>query len=132
MTKQYRELPPMQSGGTTMQLGQAMTIEQLKADLVDDILTAINNVHDMDVTLRAYAEAAADVAHAALTAKDAEITRLREALQWYGEQAHLCRLIHSGGDTGRRSLNDDGGKRAQAALATKPCHTITETLTRLE
>ena len=43
---------------------------------------------------------------------------LVEALQWYREQGHLCRLIHSGGDTGRNALAQDGGKRATAALAT--------------
>lgn len=41
---------------------------------------------------------------------------LREALEWYGEQARLCRLIHSEGDAGRYALSNDGGKRARAAL----------------
>lgn len=42
-----------------------------------------------------------------------EIVRLRDALAWYGEQARLCRLIHSEGDAGRHALADDGGKRAR-------------------
>lgn len=46
----------------------------------------------------------------------AKIARLTEALKWYGEQARLCRLIHSEGDAGRNALNNDGGKRAAAAL----------------
>ena len=41
---------------------------------------------------------------------------LIEALKWYGEQARLCRLIHSEGDAGRHALSADGGKRANAAL----------------
>jgi hypothetical protein len=45
--------------------------------------------------------------------------RLAEALEWYGENARLCRLIHSEGDKGRHALADDGGKRAQAALSQK-------------
>jgi len=45
---------------------------------------------------------------------------LREALEWYAEQTRLCRLVHSGGDTGRKALNDDGGDCARAALAVKP------------
>jgi hypothetical protein len=45
-----------------------------------------------------------------------ENARLREALEWYGEQARLCRLIHSEGDPGRHALADDGGKRATAAV----------------
>jgi hypothetical protein len=46
-----------------------------------------------------------------------EITRLRTELEWYGEQARLCRLIHSEGDKGRHALSADGGNRARAALA---------------
>lgn len=48
-----------------------------------------------------------------------EIERLRTALTWYGEQARLCRLIHSEGDTGRQALSEDGGKRARDAIAEK-------------
>lgn len=51
--------------------------------------------------------------------RDAEIATLREALEFYGENARLCRLIHSGGDEGRQALSDDGGKIARAALARK-------------
>ena len=61
-----------------------------------------------------------DQAAAALIAQDAELKRYREALEWYGEQARLSRLIHSGGDTGRHALQEDGGKRARAALGEKP------------
>jgi hypothetical protein len=42
--------------------------------------------------------------------------RMGEALEWYGEQARLARLIHSGGDAGRHALAEDGGKRASADL----------------
>jgi len=42
---------------------------------------------------------------------------LVEALEWYGEQARLARLIHSGGDKGRHALAGDGGERARTALA---------------
>ena len=45
---------------------------------------------------------------------------LREALEWYGEQARLCRLIHNEGDSGRHAISNDGGKRARAALAAAP------------
>lgn len=40
-------------------------------------------------------------------------------LEWYGEQARLCRLIHSGGDSGRQALAADGGKRAAALIASR-------------
>jgi hypothetical protein len=55
--------------------------------------------------------------------QDAHIERLtglvrdmEGALEWYGEQARLARLIHAEGDAGRHALADDGGKRARAAL----------------
>ena len=50
-------------------------------------------------------------------ALEAENAKLREALEWYGGQARLCRLIHSEGDAGRNSLAADGGKRTRAALS---------------
>jgi hypothetical protein len=50
----------------------------------------------------------------------AQVATLREALGWYGENARLCRLIHSGGDIGRKALDEDGGEKARGALATKP------------
>jgi hypothetical protein len=46
----------------------------------------------------------------------ARIEALEAALAWYGEQARLSRLIHSGGDTGRHALANDGGKRAAQLL----------------
>lgn len=46
----------------------------------------------------------------------AEIARLREALEWYGEQSRLARLIHSEGDAGRHAIAKDGGMRARVAL----------------
>lgn len=49
----------------------------------------------------------------------AEIARLREALEWYGEQARLARLVHSEGDKGRHALAGDGGTRAREALASR-------------
>ena len=52
-----------------------------------------------------------------LAALTAERDRMRKALEWYGENARLCRLIHSEGDKGRHALSDDGGSRARTALA---------------
>ena len=54
-----------------------------------------------------------------LTAALAREAALRTALEWYEEQARLCRLIHSGGDPARKALNDDGGAQARAALEVK-------------
>ncbi|HEY5793428.1 MAG TPA: hypothetical protein VIU82_00310 [Bosea sp. (in: a-proteobacteria)] len=51
----------------------------------------------------------------------ADLTRKLEAaagaLEWYGEQARLARLIHSEGDAGRHALANDGGRRAREAHA---------------
>jgi hypothetical protein len=47
----------------------------------------------------------------------AKLERAKEVLEWYGENARLCRLIHSGGDKGRNALSDDGGNRARAVLS---------------
>jgi hypothetical protein len=52
-------------------------------------------------------------------AQQREIERLRKALEWYGEQAHLARLIHREGDAGRNALASDGGHRAREALEGK-------------
>jgi hypothetical protein len=51
-----------------------------------------------------------------VSALQERVRALEEALGWYGEQARLCRLIHSGGDAGRNALSEDGGKRARKAL----------------
>ncbi|WP_189423599.1 hypothetical protein [Devosia pacifica] len=51
------------------------------------------------------------------TDAEAENKRLREALEWYGEQTRLARLNHSEGDAGRHALAADGGKIARQALA---------------
>ncbi len=38
-------------------------------------------------------------------------------LDWYREQARLCRLIHSEGDAGRHALAADGGKKAAEVIS---------------
>ena len=42
---------------------------------------------------------------------------LLEALKWYEEQARLCRLITSEGDSGRQALDSDGGQKARSAIS---------------
>jgi hypothetical protein len=56
-----------------------------------------------------------DALTARVAALEAENEKLAAALNWYGENARLCRLIHSEGDAGRHALADDGGRRAAAA-----------------
>jgi len=48
---------------------------------------------------------------------EAQNQQMRTALEWYGENARLCRLIHSEGEKGRNALAEDGGARARASLA---------------
>lgn len=52
-----------------------------------------------------------------LPAAEAQLAKAKEALEWYGEQARLARLVHSEGDAGRHALAGDGGKRAASVLA---------------
>ena len=57
------------------------------------------------------------IAHHNQSSTSAAVRGMREALEWYGEQARLCRLIHSEGDAGRHALAHDGGKRALSVLS---------------
>lgn len=43
-------------------------------------------------------------------------TELIEALKWYRDQAEGCRKLSSVGDPFRQALNDDGGRKAKAAI----------------
>lgn len=45
---------------------------------------------------------------------------MREALEWYEQQARDCRKITMEGDTARVALDKDGGARARAALEERP------------
>jgi regulator of replication initiation timing len=91
-------------------------VERLDATLAEAL--ECNEEFSMD---NKYLKKRAEAAEAKLSKiearKNAEITRLRTELEWYGEQARLCRLIHSEGDKGRHALSADGGNRARAALA---------------
>lgn len=58
-------------------------------------------------------------AEARVKALEAHREKLERVLTWYGENARLCRLIHSEGDLGRNNLAADGGERARAALEGK-------------
>ena len=49
-------------------------------------------------------------------AAEAKLAAVVDALEWYGEQARLCRLIHSEGDSGRNALSKDGGEKARDAI----------------
>lgn len=62
--------------------------------------------------------ARAETAEASLAAVTAERDAMWDALQWYGENSRLARLIHSEGDVGRNAIAADGGSRARAALST--------------
>jgi hypothetical protein len=56
--------------------------------------------------------------YASMPSTDQEglVAELIEALEWYGEQARLARLIHREGDAGRHALAEDGGKKAASLL----------------
>jgi hypothetical protein len=79
----------------------------------------VNRARDEEDANAALIALAPDMAQAILDMQ-AEVERLRAALEWYGENARLARLIHSGGDSGRAALANDGGKRAIAVLTPTP------------
>ena len=89
------------------------TAQRFRADRITELEAAFRQ------TLEDYAAAveAREALAVEVKAKDAVIAGLVEALEWYGEQTRLCRLIHGEGDAGRQALAADGGKRAQSALA---------------
>lgn len=61
-------------------------------------------------------DVAAIVRH--LDAAEAEHDALAKALEWYEEQARLCRKLTDDGHVARIALDADGGKRAREALST--------------
>ncbi len=93
------------------------------AKWANDELTKRHHQLVSDIAHQAFVEGAlcgvrAEMAKGAadLAAAQEREQRMREALEWYGEQARLCRIVHKEGDAGRHALNNDGGKRARAAL----------------
>lgn len=72
-----------------------------------------NGEHDRHPFVQAFAIFERDI----LERQVHSLPGMREALEWYGEQARLARLIHSGGEAGRHALAADGGKRARAVLS---------------
>ena len=81
---------------------------------LQDFITALTTRIDVPQPAN---EADRDRLAAENAALEAKVARMVGALEWYQEQARLCRLIHKEGDAGRLALSDDGGKRAAAALA---------------
>lgn len=83
------------------------------AKYIDLLALRERQIDELERTIRL----SGDLCGELLAARDVEIATLRAALEWYEQNARLCRLIHSGGDAGRQALSDDGGDRARAALA---------------
>ncbi len=79
--------------------------------------TVYEEIHSYDLTAAGAFRLLASDIEALIRYPSPHVAELHEALAWYGENARLARLIHSGGDPGRHALAGDGGKRAQAILA---------------
>ena len=96
-------------------IGQVGSIETLQGIVVAQAQSLIcDDVRKQRDNNSKYIAAANPAAILELLAINAELV---EALRWYAEQTRLCRLIHSGGDSGRNALAGDGGSKARAALA---------------
>ena len=107
---------------------EARQIEECRRDERDACESVMNKVCDLlgvvddqDDAPKAIIDliSRAEAAESAQREAVAEVARLREALEWYGENARLCRLITNEGACGRIALDLDGGHRARAALASK-------------
>lgn len=57
---------------------------------------------------------------AKLSVAEAQVATLREALEWYADQAKDCRKLTSEGEKARNALDRDGGTKARAALSAVP------------
>jgi hypothetical protein len=79
--------------------------------------TVYEEIHSYDLTREGGVRLLASDIEALLRYPSPYVAELRETLAWYGDNARLARLVHSGGDPGRHALAGDGGKRAQAMLA---------------
>jgi hypothetical protein len=79
--------------------------------------TVYEEIHSYDLTRDGGTSLLASDIEALIRYPSPYVDELREAIAWYGENARLARLVHSGGDPGRHALAGDGGKRARAILS---------------
>lgn len=81
----------------------------------------VQNLHELEMLKADFNDCNSERARhkAAREAAEAEAARLREALQWYGEQAAGCRKITKEGDVARQNLDRDCGEKARAALGSR-------------
>ena len=110
-TPPHTPLPYLRDGALIYALDESQTCNRITLRVDGGFVMNWKNVCDR--TTGEEIEATADFVHRACNSH----YQLVEALEWYAEQARLCRLIHSEGDSGRAALSDDGGKRARAALS---------------
>ena len=112
-----------QADRDAVQAFHRVTAARLFDDIKNDARTLGEDLGDEGDLVQAFARhrtEALTTQAAEITALRAEVERSRGALEWYGEQARLCRLTHSEGDKGRFALNEDGGERARQALGEQP------------
>jgi len=110
--------------GEAAAIALAMRPKQRKvANLLADLIAAIRDLEaqlvqsgDRAAELMIQHMRRAEAAEAEVKKLTATVERMRGALEWYGEQSRLARLIHSEGDAGRYAIAADGGKRARAAI----------------
>ncbi|NTF16831.1 hypothetical protein G6L37_00130 [Agrobacterium rubi] len=79
--------------------------------------TVYEEIHNYDMTREGGIQLLASDLEGLVRHASPHVAELREVVAWYGENARLARLVHSGGDAGRQAIAGDGGKRARAILA---------------
>lgn len=104
-----------QAQAMTMEPETWLALNQLPALIAENAaLRGANYIQSQDMII---SDARATEAERKLAEEVGRSDDLLKALEWYGEQARLARLIHSEGDAGRHALADDGGSRARAFIA---------------
>ncbi len=90
----------------------------LEPDIFEKTYEAVGEQEEYDFKDE-YEEIAADnvMLEERVEELEAKLAKAVDTLEWYAEQARLCRLIHSGGDSGRHALQEDGGNKARTTLA---------------
>jgi hypothetical protein len=78
--------------------------------------TVYEEIHGYDVTRSGGVRLLASDIEALLHYQASSVPELREALEWYGDNARISGLDHSGGTWGRNALAGDGGRKAKNVL----------------
>ena len=110
--------PAQETGGVMVTLASLCHVAGI--DMATEGERELARIHRPDVRAKIMAkQASKNSLHTPLPTANAPSAApdLVEALQWYAEKAADCRKVTREGEAGRLALENDGGARARAALA---------------